>query len=101
MNTTSKARTPDFFDKDHQLVYRGQFDDSRPSNDIAVTGQDLRTAVDAVLAERSIFLERTFLCCNSLLLLFYRWLFIVFTLTDLREYPELFTLLLEAADCRT
>lgn len=32
------------------LVYRGQFDDSRPGNDIPVTGNDLRTALDAVLA---------------------------------------------------
>ena len=46
------ACTPDFFlfDKDHKLVYRGQFDDSRPSTDTPVTGTDLRAAVDAVLA---------------------------------------------------
>jgi hypothetical protein len=43
--------TPDFFLYDSQrLVYRGQFDDSRPGNEIAVTGSDLRAAVDAVLA---------------------------------------------------
>jgi thiol-disulfide isomerase/thioredoxin len=43
--------TPDFFlfDKSHRLVYRGQFDDSRPGNGIAVTGEDLRRAIDAVL----------------------------------------------------
>lgn len=43
--------TPDFFlyDSDHSLVYRGQFDDSRPGNDEPVTGADLSTAVDAVL----------------------------------------------------
>ena len=46
------ACTPDFFlfDKDHKLVYRGQFDDSRPDSGIPVTGEDLRAACDAVLA---------------------------------------------------
>jgi peroxiredoxin len=45
------ACTPDFFlfDRDRRLVYRGQFDDSRPSNQIPVTGTDLRDAADAVL----------------------------------------------------
>lgn len=43
--------TPDFFlfDSDHRLAYRGQMDDSRPGNDVPVTGQDLRKAIDAVL----------------------------------------------------
>lgn len=47
----SAACTPDFFvfDKDRRLVYRGQFDDSRPGNNIPVTGRDLRAAIDAVL----------------------------------------------------
>ena len=46
------ACTPDFFlfDRNHQLVYRGQFDDSRPSNRIPITGSDLRAAADAVLS---------------------------------------------------
>ena len=46
------ACTPDFylFDKDQRLVYRGQFDDSRPGNGIPVTGRDLRVALDAELA---------------------------------------------------
>ena len=46
------ACTPDIylFDKDRKLVYRGQFDDSRPGNGIPVTGKDLRAALDAVLA---------------------------------------------------
>lgn len=46
------ACTPDFyvFDKDQRLVYRGQFDGSRPDSGIPVTGEDLRAAVDAVLA---------------------------------------------------
>lgn len=45
------ACTPDFFlfNRDRQLVYRGQFDDSRPGNGLPVTGQDLRAACDAVL----------------------------------------------------
>jgi len=46
------ACTPDFFlfDSDFRLVYRGQLDASRPSSDVAVTGADLRGALDAVLA---------------------------------------------------
>ncbi len=45
------ACTPDFyvFDKDRELVYRGQMDDSRPGNGVPVTGEDLRAALDAVL----------------------------------------------------
>jgi peroxiredoxin len=43
--------TPDLFlfDRDRRLVYRGQFDGSRPGNKIPVTGADLRAAADAVL----------------------------------------------------
>jgi peroxiredoxin len=50
------ACTPDFylFDRNHRLVYRGQFDDSRPGNARPVTGADLRTAVDAVLAGKAV-----------------------------------------------
>lgn len=46
------ACTPDFFlfDKQHQLAYRGQLDDSRPGNGIPVTGSDLRKALDAILS---------------------------------------------------
>ncbi len=46
------ACTPDFFlfDKDRRLVYRGQLDSSRPSSGTPVTGEDLRAALDAVLA---------------------------------------------------
>jgi hypothetical protein len=49
------ACTPDFFlyDKARKLAYRGQFDASRPSNTQAVTGADLRSAADAVLAGRA------------------------------------------------
>lgn len=47
------ACTPDFFlfDAGRKLYYRGQFDDARPSNEIAVTGRDLRAACDALLAD--------------------------------------------------
>jgi hypothetical protein len=50
------ACTPDFFlfDRDQRLVYRGQFDDSRPKNGLPVTGSDLRAALDAVLAGRAL-----------------------------------------------
>ncbi len=55
------ACTPDFFvfDKSRSLVYRGQMDDSRPSNGIPVTGRDLRAALDAVLAGQSVKIEQT------------------------------------------
>lgn len=45
------ACTPDFFlyDADLKLVYRGQFDGSRPSNDVPITGSDLKLAVDYLL----------------------------------------------------
>jgi hypothetical protein len=48
--------TPDIFlfDGAHRLVYRGQLDDSRPKSDIPVTGRDLRAALDALLAGRSV-----------------------------------------------
>ena len=50
------ACTPDFFlfDVDYKLVYRGQLDDSRPSNEKPVTGSDLRAALDTVLAGKNI-----------------------------------------------
>jgi peroxiredoxin len=46
------ACTPDFyvFDKGRKLVYRGQMDSSRPESGTPVTGEDLRAALDAVLA---------------------------------------------------
>lgn len=46
------ACTPDFFlfDAQHELFYRGQFDSSRPRNDDTVTGADMRSAADALLA---------------------------------------------------
>jgi len=50
------ACTPDFFlfDRHGRLAYRGQFDDSRPGNGRPVTGADLRTAADAVLADQAV-----------------------------------------------
>jgi peroxiredoxin len=54
------ACTPDFFlfDGDRRLVYRGQFDGSRPGNGVAVTGTDLRAACDAVLAGKAVSAEQ-------------------------------------------
>jgi peroxiredoxin len=50
------ACTPDLFlfDRNRSLVYRGQFDDSRPGNNKPVTGRDIRAALDAVLAGRPV-----------------------------------------------
>jgi len=61
------ACTPDFylFDREHRLVYRGQFDDSRPGNGRPVTGADLCAALDAALAGRSApGTQRPSLGCN-------------------------------------
>jgi peroxiredoxin len=46
------ACTPDFFlfDRDRKLYYRGQMDSSRPGNDVPLTGEDLRNALDGLLA---------------------------------------------------
>ena len=50
------ACTPDIFlfDQQRRLVYRGQFDDSRPGNGIPVTGRDVRAALDALLRGGSV-----------------------------------------------
>jgi peroxiredoxin len=61
------ACTPDFFlfDASHRLVYRGQFDDSRPQSPVPVTGRDLSAAIDALLAGRPISADqRPSLGCN-------------------------------------
>lgn len=61
------ACTPDFFlyDTNLKLVYRGQFDDARPGNDVPVTGKDLRAALDALLAGEKINHSQTpSLGCN-------------------------------------
>ena len=54
------ACTPDLFlfDHQHKLVYRGQLDDSRPGNDVPVTGSDLRAAAEAVLAGLTVTVEQ-------------------------------------------
>jgi peroxiredoxin len=54
------ACTPDFFvfDEQRKLVYRGQLDDSRPSNGKPVTGADLRAAIEAVLADKPVTSEQ-------------------------------------------
>jgi thiol-disulfide isomerase/thioredoxin len=59
--------TPDFFlfDGDLKLAYRGQLDDSRPSNGVPVTGKDLRAAMDALLAGKTVNPEqKPSLGCN-------------------------------------
>jgi peroxiredoxin len=61
------ACTPDFFvfDDARRLAYRGQLDDSRPGNDVPVTGADLRAALDSLLAGRAIAGEqKPSLGCN-------------------------------------
>lgn len=61
------ACTPDFFlfDDQRRLVYRGQFDDSRPKSPVPVTGKDLKEAVDALLAGRPVPADqRPSLGCN-------------------------------------
>ncbi len=61
------ACTPDFFlfDAQKKLVYRGQLDDSRPGNNIPVTGKDLRNAIEAVLAAQEVSPEqKSSIGCN-------------------------------------
>jgi peroxiredoxin len=61
------ACTPDFyvFDRDRTLAYRGQLDESRPSNQKPVTGADLRSAIDALLAGHPVNSnQRPSLGCN-------------------------------------
>ncbi|MDR3415653.1 MAG: thioredoxin family protein [Nevskia sp.] len=50
------ACTPDFyvFDPALRLAYRGQLDDARPGNGKPVTGQDVRAALDALLAGKTV-----------------------------------------------
>ena len=61
------ACTPDIFlfDKNHKLADRGQLDDSRPSNQVPVTANDLRQALDALVAGRRVPSEqKPSLGCN-------------------------------------
>ena len=66
-HTYKAACTPDIFlfDANFRLVYRGQFDSSRPGNGVPVTGEDLRGAIDLVLADQPIPTEqRPSIGCN-------------------------------------
>jgi peroxiredoxin len=61
------ACTPDFFvfNAHRKLAYRGQLDDSRPKNDLPVTGQDLRKAINYVLADEQItWQQKPSIGCN-------------------------------------
>ena len=61
------ACTPDFFifNADLQLTYRGQLDDSRPGNEIKVSGKDIRAALDAMINKESISpLQKPSIGCN-------------------------------------
>jgi peroxiredoxin len=55
------ACTPDFFlfDKSRELVYRGQFDGSRPENELPTNGRDLRSAIDQMFAGEAISLDQS------------------------------------------
>jgi len=66
-NAYDAACTPDFFiyDKDLRLVYRGQLDDSRPGNEISVTGKDIRHALDCLVNNEPVPQEqRPSIGCN-------------------------------------
>ena len=61
------ACTPDFFlfDSNLKLAYRGQYDSSRPANEIPVSGEDLRAAIDTVLAGKPVTIDqRPSIGCN-------------------------------------
>lgn len=61
------ACTPDLFlfDSNRRLAYRGQFDGSRPKNEVPITGADLRAAADAVLSGKAVpETQRPSMGCN-------------------------------------
>lgn len=60
------ACTPDFyvFNKDMNLSYRGRLDDSRPGNDISLSGTDLRNAIDQTLIDQEIPSQFPSMGCN-------------------------------------
>jgi peroxiredoxin len=61
------ACTPDFFiyDNNLALVYRGQLDDSRPGNEIAVTGNDIRYALECLINNKPVSeFQRPSIGCN-------------------------------------
>jgi len=65
--TYDAACTPDFFiyDKGLHLVYRGQLDDSRPGNEIPVTGKDIRHALDCLINNEPVpDFQRPSIGCN-------------------------------------
>lgn len=60
------ACTPDLFlfDENNELVYRGQFDESRPGNDAPVNGKDLRGAVEMLLDGKTVETQKPSVGCN-------------------------------------
>jgi thiol-disulfide isomerase/thioredoxin len=61
------ACTPDFFvfNQEQYLIYRGQFDDSRPGNNLPVTGASLRQVLDYALHDKPLdFEQKPSLGCN-------------------------------------
>lgn len=61
------ACTPDFylFNAQNKLVYRGQLDDSRPTNGVSISGSDLRSAIDSLLYNRSVNpIQKPSIGCN-------------------------------------
>ncbi len=60
------ACTPDFyiFDSQDKLVYRGRMDESRPGNDIPVTGDDLRAAITATVNGKTLETQYPSMGCN-------------------------------------
>ncbi len=59
--------TPDFFvyDRDYHLVYRGQFDDSRPGNHIKPSGNSIRLALNCILNNQAVpQLQKSSIGCN-------------------------------------
>ena len=59
--------TPDFFvfDKNLKLVYRGQLDDSRPGNEISLTGSSIRNALDCIIENKPVSVDqKPSLGCN-------------------------------------
>ena len=60
------ACTPDFyvFDGDMKLSYRGRLDQSRPGNNVPLSGTDLRHAIDQTIAGKSIDAQYPSAGCN-------------------------------------
>lgn len=54
------ACTPEFylFDRDRKLYYRGRLDGSTPGSNVPTTGEDLRRALDALLAGKPALKEQ-------------------------------------------